>query len=726
MNDVPQPKLDQEPPSLGVADVYFVLFRQKWLVLAGLCLGILAATVLYKLRPPLFQSTAKIMVQYVRDSQSAVVNLGPGSQVRAPIPGGGNALASEGEILTSLDVAQDAAEAVGLDRVVPHAGPEAKATVAAFYIRKHVKVEISPQIDVITIESEHESPEVAQEILEKLIEAYLKKHHTVHDTVGGSEDAYGRQRDQLRAAVANCDAELKALRTSVGVSSLEEFRKANAVEESRVRQALGAAEADLAQAMATLDELEAAASPTNLVGVASMKEPPQSKVREYNGLLTSLEQAKQAEQEMSRRLTKESPLVQANSAQIEQLQRKQKEMEREFPAFLRGPITPAVPMTQFGPAMLEQRVTPAQIRGLEARTNALSKQLADVQAQAKRVDEVELRLLKLQRDRERFEAQLTAIESALQQRKFTQALGNTPNIQPVQRPSLAARDFMKLYKTMGLAVAGFLGLAIGLAFFIELVLDRSLRRPKDLEGLLGMPLLLSIPRLVMPSTRALANRAEAGPKGVPLETVEVMKPFHDALRDRLVNYFEIRQMNHKPKMIAVTGCDEQAGVSSVASGLAGSLSEIGEGNVLLVDMRGKGAAHAFFRGKEACGLEQALEDDSRNEALVQENLYVVSGSSADRKIEEIVPRHFSEFIPKLKASDYEYIIFDMPPVSPTSLTAKVSRFMDMVLMVVEAGKTSRDVAVRAAALLAESKAIVAPVLNKRRRYVPRWLLQEFD
>src|SRR5204863_8594438 len=166
--------------------------------------------------------------------------------------------------------------------------------------------------------------------------------------------------------------------------------------------------------------------------------------------------------------------------------------------------------------------------------------LADVQAQAKRVDEVELRLLKLQRDRERFEAQLTAIESALQQRKFTQALGNTPNIQPVQRPSLAARDFMKLYKKMGLAVAGFLGFAIGLAFFIELVLDRSLRRPKDLEGLLGMPLLLSIPRLVMPSTRALANRAKAGPNGVPLETAGVMKPFHDALRDLLVNYFEIR------------------------------------------------------------------------------------------------------------------------------------------------------------------------------------------
>jgi Mrp family chromosome partitioning ATPase len=82
-------------------------------------------------------------------------------------------------------------------------------------------------------------------------------------------------------------------------------------------------------------------------------------------------------------------------------------------------------------------------------------------------------------------------------------------------------------------------------------------------------------------------------------------------------------------------------------------------------------------------------------------------------------------VPKLKASDYDYIIFDMPPVSQTTITSKVARFMDMVLMVIESDKTDRDVAKRARLLLAESKVNVATVLNKQRRIVPKWLLQEF-
>jgi Mrp family chromosome partitioning ATPase len=185
-------------------------------------------------------------------------------------------------------------------------------------------------------------------------------------------------------------------------------------------------------------------------------------------------------------------------------------------------------------------------------------------------------------------------------------------------------------------------------------------------------------------------------------------------------------MTHKPKMISVTSCNEGAGVSSVAAGLAASLSETGEGNVLLVDMHETGTAQAFFKGRRACGLGEALIDGSRTQAQVQQNLYLVSGATPDCRLERVAHRQFGEYIPKLKASDYDYIIFDMPPVSQTSVTAKVARFMDMVLMVTEAGKTNREVMAQAVALLAESKATIATVLNKRRRYVPRWLLQEFD
>ena len=50
--------------------------------------------------------------------------------------------------------------------------------------------------------------------------------------------------------------------------------------------------------------------------------------------------------------------------------------------------------------------------------------------------------------------------------------------------------------------------------------------------------------------------------------------------------------------------------------------------------------------------------------------------------------------------------------------------MDVLLLVVEAEKTDRDLIQNATALLADSRTDVGVVLNKRRTYVPRRLHQE--
>jgi Mrp family chromosome partitioning ATPase len=78
----------------------------------------------------------------------------------------------------------------------------------------------------------------------------------------------------------------------------------------------------------------------------------------------------------------------------------------------------------------------------------------------------------------------------------------------------------------------------------------------------------------------------------------------------------------------------------------------------------------------------------------------------------------------LRASDYDYIIFDMPPLSQISITPRLARFMDMVMLVVESEKTDREVVRRAVSMLTEVPANVGVVLNKRKKYVPERLQQE--
>jgi Mrp family chromosome partitioning ATPase len=121
-------------------------------------------------------------------------------------------------------------------------------------------------------------------------------------------------------------------------------------------------------------------------------------------------------------------------------------------------------------------------------------------------------------------------------------------------------------------------------------------------------------------------------------------------------------------------------------------------------------------------LEELLE--TRANAKVEERLFVASDGSRGEKLSRILPQRFAKLLPQLKSSDFDYIIFDMPPVSQISITPRLAGFMDMVLLVVESEKNSREGVQRASALLAESNAHVGAVLNKTRNYVPNWVHQE--
>jgi len=142
----------------------------------------------------------------------------------------------------------------------------------------------------------------------------------------------------------------------------------------------------------------------------------------------------------------------------------------------------------------------------------------------------------------------------------------------------------------------------------------------------------------------------------------------------------------------------------------------------------KGMAHPFYAGKPVLGMSEALDREGRAKEIEASNLVIAtandSGSSPLSNLPSALPRRFASLVPRLKASDYDYIIFDMPPVDQTSITPRLSGFMDLTLLVLESEKTGLDVAKQVSSLLADLKANVACVLNKTRKYVPAWLQQE--
>jgi uncharacterized protein involved in exopolysaccharide biosynthesis/Mrp family chromosome partitioning ATPase len=723
--------------SIGLADVYFVLFRRKWLILLCAILGVTAAGALWKLRKPLFQSQAKLLVRYVLEDR-ALASPGTDPQVRVADSTGGGLNATEGEILYSLDLANEVAAVVGPERIVVSTGDGTEMARASQMILRNLKIDVPLRSSIILLNFQHPDPGTAQLVLQRIIDAYLKKHVDIHRE-RGVDEALTQRRNDLKTRLILVENELKETKALAGVGSLEETKKANELQYGKMRESLAEAEADLAKHNAVVREYQKAGSTNASVNETGL--PPQAKIDEYRSLVERLDYLEKRDRELIAIYTPEYIQVKTNRAQIAEARSRKAYMETNTPGLLSVP-TAAGTSTASGVAT-DLKTQLGLIAGLEAKIAVLRSQMATNRAEARLVAESEDRIVELQRRKALIEAEYTGLVRSIEQAQFSDILGDKKSapISTVQAPSPATRDFRPLYKKMAMAAFGGLAVGIALAFLLELFLDRTLKRPKDVEALFPAPLFVSIPVLKPPPTpigaakaaRALlANSSNGNPSakgGMPPDGSdgdEAMRPFNDALRDRLMNYFDVEGMTHKPKLVAVTSCSEGAGVSSVASGLAASLSETGEGNVLLVDMRGqKGAAHAFYQGKPAVGLADALENETRTNAQVQDKLYVVSTDAADQRLQRIMPRQFSHFVPKLKASDYEYIIFDMPPVGQISITGKVAKFMDMVLMVIESEKTDKEVARKAGALLAESKANVATVLNKRKPYVPGWLQQEF-
>jgi uncharacterized protein involved in exopolysaccharide biosynthesis/Mrp family chromosome partitioning ATPase len=811
-------------PAINIADIYYIIFRHKWKIVAISALGLLVAVMLPLAWRTPYQSEAKLFIRYVLETKSPG-QLGGGSEsgIKSPDERGENIINSELEILTSLDLAQQVADAIGPEKILAKVDGKNDRQSAAGFIRRNLTVDVPPKSDVIRLTLTHPDPDMVQPLLTQLVASYLKKHEEIHRPIGIFDDFLTQQTDHLRSRLAQTEQELRQAKTNAGIISLEDAKKGFGDQVSRIRQALFDTESELAERKAAVAELTRLLPPSatravtpsvspaqadgkpkeNVVAKAETPLPsatnqasaqvvsakiemtsipalspsgegttsvasnqvnstvPPDKLDEYRRICTILETLQKNERDLLVEFTPGSTMVKPIEDRITENTKLKRQLEDENPGLLA--VAPATqsksPDPGSGPRIDLTEET-AKVIALEAKTKVLVRQLEQIRKEAANVDEMEGSITELQRKKELEEQQYKYFQANLEQARINEALGpgRVSNISTVQTPSPAFRNGTKLFKLRALALFGGIGAGLALAFLIELFLDPSLKRPTEIEGKLGLPLFISIPLMerngktrllkgakkipLLPQRINVPSEASTDQSGIedtssnggPSQSTlspqasalnRFLRPFSEALRDRLVTYFEIKNLTHKPKLVALTSFGEGSGVTTIAAGLAATLSETGEGNVLLVDMTlPDGEAHHFHRGNLKCDLEDALELEKRGSALVQDNLYVVAEATNDEKLPRILPKRFTHLVPKLRVSDYDYIIFDMPPVSQISITPRLARFMDMVLLVVESEKSDRDLVKRGISMISEPHANVGVVLNKRRNYVPKVLQQE--
>lgn len=725
---------------MGVDDVLYILFRHKWLILAFIFLGAAGALAYRAMRPPFYVSQAKINIPYIKESGPT----GTGNETLKPSDVGPQSIINtEVEILRSLDVASNTAAVFGPEKILARRGGGSDVMSAAGMILSGTEVDPPQHTTVLTVAFRHPDPAVVQPVLGALVDMYMQQSINVHEKTEVLDAYYKQRQDYLKKQLEATGERLKALKQRAGTLVPDDSKHSYQARIDKLTT-------DLQEAQRELEERKALLSPAGQNKLASGAKDAADDISpelmdRYTDIIAGINSVKQSE-----RAAVESGLKDAHPTliriheQLDKLTKSKAALIKEHPTLAglaSGTSGTNSAATGFAADL-------ADIKRLMARVNVLEGQLQVAQSNAALLAQLSPEIAEIELQHMIDQTNLMATTFELQHRHTSESMGpgRALNITVLQHPTPAALDDKKLRKKLMTVFGGLAAAGIGLAFLIEMFLDRSIKRSVDVQRHLKLPVFLAIPdttwdskpRLALPflsngRKRLKAIDAENGSNdgGSSLtvwEPVHHLQTYTHGLCERLMTHFEINNLNlKKPKLVGVTGCGSgRSGVTTLASGLAAALSRTGTGNVLLVDMKNEqGVAHSFYNGKPGCGLSEVLEPENRADAQVNENLYVASmqEETASESM-KVAPTGFTHLMPKIKGSDYDYIIFDMPPVSATSSTPRMTGYMDIVLLVLESERTGQQTAARASALMREARANVAAVLNKCRQHVPAMLGQE--
>jgi succinoglycan biosynthesis transport protein ExoP len=604
--------------SFGFQDVLYVLFKHKWKILIMSALGFAAAATVFVTRKPLYQSQAKIAIKYVlqrggMDSHE--------SEVEASGRGGDQVVNTELEILRSGDLAKEVAEAIGPDRLLPTVGEAANLNAAAGVVLGGLEVmPASRGSNVVYVTYRNEDPQLAVDVLQEVVKRYFNKHLEIHRSVGAF-DSVAQQVDEVRNRLRQTEDELNKLKSNAGIISVNDESMSLALQRDKTKQDLVNAEAERDAQATRVQALErdlATAGQSDATAVASVSAKPILKaekpvpappkpeeVEEYRELATQMERLQQQGFELRNKFAAGNAQVIRNQQEVASLKAKRTAMLAKTPGLAMEAATAASGNEAPNP-LLELRKERDVLVAIEARIERYHTHLTELETRIKMLSDVQPQITDLERRKEMEDGEYRLLETNLKKARVDRTLdpSQIPNIPVLQQPSAPQRTFSELSTkiALGLAGAGVLS-GLGLAFLLELVIDRRIKRPNEIESRLQLPLMLSIP-YVRPKNRGallIANdRSESGGEGdkpnlpavrgthgfhpFPAKTDHFIHPYSEAIRDRIVFNFQVNNMTHKPKLMAVAGLSAGAGTSTIAAGLAKAFSEVNGAKVLLVDL----------------------------------------------------------------------------------------------------------------------------------------------
>ena len=274
------------------------------------------------------------------------------------------------------------------------------------------------------------------------------------------------------------------------------------------------------------------------------------------------------------------------------------------------------------------------------------------------------------------------------ERQLLQAsqLNNVRIMDYARTPTFPIKPNKKQNAALGLLVGIFLG--GGLAFFLE-YLDTSIRTIEDIKKYLSWPVLGIVPQF------AQIKRKASGSEIQPVVTKFSKSASAEAYRTLRTN-IQLADIDNPPKSLVITSAVPLEGKSTTALNLAVALAQK-ESKVLLIDadLR-KPIIHKLLHLDNSTGLVDALLNGGHPGASVKQsknidNLWVLTSGSVPSNPSELLGSSGMKALMEQVTKEYDYVVFDTPPLISVSDGVILASQADGILMVVSPGKVKGEI-----------------------------------
>ncbi|HNW99850.1 MAG TPA: polysaccharide biosynthesis tyrosine autokinase [Candidatus Cloacimonadota bacterium] len=704
-----QTNLDQNPSDIKITDYLRIILQYRLLVI-GIFILVFAGTVVYTARlPKIYESSAKVLLQDKTDNNQMLFLQFPGI--------GPSTINNNMEIMKSRPVVALAYQ-IMLKNKDADSFPITKAPNPVSALKSLFRIESKRDTDILTISYESTDPVETMVAANALAEA-LEQQNTQYARLEFTNirEFLESQLDAISRRLQTSEEDLRTYKIENGLTELSEETNSLITKSADVQALYEAAQTDLSVAKKTLSFLSSQLTEQDsmLTDVNSIISTPyveelRQNIVDNQALVTKLITKNNYPTDHPQIVQLNNELVNAkNKLQTEISKILDKKLSQDPLAFR------AELVEKISTAQVDLMVAQAKVDGLKSTVEGYNQRIMIL-------PDKELELARLTRNMMLDEKIHDMMVEKYEDAKVAEQakMGNIRIIERAVVPQSPIKPRPSVNFLVGIMLG--LGLGIGAAFLVH-SLDTRIRTLDDIETFVKLPILGTIPMIQesesdLEEFNQMIEKADGESKAElarSLQYVMAQLVSHYAPKSPIAESYRTLRTNiisKKPPRsvtVLVTSSGPKEGKSTSIANMAVTLAQMNAKVILVdLDLRRPMIQNKFMLDKEN-GVSDYLIDSNLTVAQVAKhteipNLDIItSGFIPPNPSEMLSSKRFDELILDLK-ENYDFILFDSPPVIAVTDALILAKKVDMLLLIVRIGLTEKGIVKRARELLANVNA----------------------